>query len=239
MEESYQFKSIGIVHSCFKERFGIPRQPGLVTAARGWIEFYSPYDREEAFEGLESFSHLWITFLFHQSLNNQPGFVVRPPRSSGRRNLGVYATRAPNRPNQIGQSVVALEKIEVERGKVKLHLRGVDMVEGTPVLDIKPYLPYADNVLQAHGSYAHTAPDKVINVVFASSVNEELKLFNSGYPDLQQLIVEVLQYDPRPIYYRGGDQKSEFSVNLYDLEVCWQMLNEQNAHVIAIKKVVE
>lgn len=235
MEESYQFKPIGIVHSCFKERFGIPRQPGMVSAARGWIEFYPPYDREEAFVGIESFSHLWVSFIFHMSTHNKPGFVVRPPRTSGRRNLGVYATRAPNRPNQIGQSVVVLERVEIERGKVKLHLRGVDMVEGTPVLDIKPYLPYADCLPDAQGSYAHTEPDKVIQVGYTEGTAASLDRLKNTYPDLDVLIKEVLQYDPRPIYYRGGEQKSDFSVNLYDLEVCWQMLDEQNALVTEIR----
>ena len=235
---SYQFKQIGVVHSCFRERFGIPRQPGLVGSARGWIEFYPPYGRQEAFSGLASFSHLWVIFLFHQSLDNQKGLVVRPPRSTGRRNLGVYATRAPNRPNQLGQSVVELEKVEVMQGKVQLCLKGVDMVEGTPVLDVKPYIPYADSLENAYGSFAHTAPDKEMEVEFAPDVARNLDSLGMLYPDLRQLVIEVLQYDPRPVYYRRGGQKSEFSIMLYDLEVHWQMPHKKMARVTAIDKVV-
>ncbi len=235
---NYQFNPIGVIHSCFKQRFGIPRQPGLVKSARGWIEFFPPYDRQEAFVGLQSFSYLWVVFLFHQSLKNRDGFVVRPPRSAGRRKLGVFATRAPSRPNQLGQSVVTLEDVEVAQGKVRLYLKGVDMVEGTPVLDVKPYLPCVDVQKNACGGFAHTAPKIALVVEFSVQAVEDIERLEDLYPDLQQLIGDVLQHDPRPAYYCRGTQKSEFSIQLYDLDVYWQMLEDKRVRVMAIDKAV-
>ena len=151
---SYFVSPIGYIRSCFKEKFAIPRQPQLAPAARGVLELLPPFDGGEAVEGLEQVSHVWLLFLFHQALEDKPRLKVRPPRLGGNRSLGVFATRATHRPNGIGQSVVRLEKVEPGR----LWLSGIDLLDGTPVLDIKPYVPYADAVADARNAIAEAPP---------------------------------------------------------------------------------
>ncbi len=234
----FEFEPIGILHSCFKQRFGIPSQARLATTARGWIEFYSPYDREEAFAGLDGFSHVWLIFQFHQSLDNDLSFTVQPPQKDGAK-FGLWATRAPNRPNQIGQSLVELERIEKNKAKVKLHLKGIDLVEGTPIIDIKPYLPYVDAIPDAKGGFAHQAPQPRLQVSFTNNAEQQLAEVENNYSDLRQLIVEVLQYDPRPIYYRKKSNKKEFVVELYDLRLRFEILDQQNVSVLELASVAE
>ncbi len=142
----FRFAPIGIVRSCFREKFGIPRQPGLAPAARATLELLPPHNQPAAVRGLEDFSHVWLVFVFHGVPASRWQPTVRPPRLGGNRRLGVFATRSPFRPNPIGLSVVALDRIVTGQGRVALHLSGVDVLDGTPVLDIKPYLPYADRV---------------------------------------------------------------------------------------------
>ena len=221
---------IGTVHSCFKELFGIPRQPGLVKAARGWIEFHPPYNRAEAFAGLEGISHIWITFLFHKSLNNEESLTVRPPRKEGKR-MGVFATRAPNRPNQIGQSVVELERIEESDGKITLHVKGLDLIEGTPVIDIKPYVPYVDAIPDAHGGFAHDAPEQRLQVSFSDEADKQVNQFEQQHPELRQLITDILQYDPRPFYVRKLANKKRFGFFLYDLDIKAEVTGENEVIV--------
>jgi tRNA-Thr(GGU) m(6)t(6)A37 methyltransferase TsaA len=230
---SHTIEPIGIVHSCFKELFGIPRQPGLVKSARGWIEFYPPFDRAEAFNGLEGISHLWVTFLFHKSLHNKMSLTVRPPRKEGKR-MGVFATRAPNRPNQIGQSVVELEHIEEHDGKITLHIKGLDLIEGTPVIDIKPYVPYVDAISDAHGGFAHLAPEQRMQVNFSDEANHQVDAFGNQYPELRQLISDILQYDPRPIYVRKLANKKRFGFFLYDLDVRVEIVDEGKVQVTEV-----
>ena len=147
---SYRVTPVGFVRSCFKEKFAIPRQPQLAPAARGVLELLAPFDQAQAIEGLEQVSHVWLLFLFHQALESQPRLKVRPPRLGGNQSVGVFATRSTHRPNGIGQSVVKLEKVEPGR----LWLSGIDLLDGTPVLDIKPYVPYADCVTTATNQIA-------------------------------------------------------------------------------------
>ena len=148
---------VGILHSCFKEKFAIPRQPSLAPAARGVLELMPPYDCAEAVAGLEQVSHVWLLFLFHQALESKPRLRVRPPRLGGNRLLGVFATRSTHRPNGIGQSVVRLDRVEPGR----LFVSGIDLLDGTPVLDIKPYVPYADALPEARNDIADAAPEPI------------------------------------------------------------------------------
>ncbi len=235
---TFEFEPIGVLHSCFKQRFGIPSQARLATSARGWIEFYPPYDREEAFTGLEGFSHIWLMFQFHQSLDNDLSFTVQPPQKDGAK-FGLWATRAPNRPNQIGQSLVELECVEKTKAKVKLHLKGIDLVEGTPIIDIKPYLPYVDAIPDARGGFAHHAPPPRMQVGFTDIAEQQLIEVENNYSDLRQLIIEVLQYDPRPIYYRKKSNKKIFVIELYDLGLRFEILDEQNVSVLELVSAAE
>lgn len=212
----HQVSPVGIVRSCFKEKFAIPRQPHLAPAARGVLELLPPFDQGEAVQGLEQVSHVWLLFLFHQALEDKPRLKVRPPRLGGNQSVGVFSTRATHRPNGIGQSVVRLENVEPGR----LHLSGIDLLDGTPVLDIKPYVPYADSVADAHNGMAG-APPPLIPVdwqddalVAARSHGQRL-----GEP-LVALIEQCLAQDPRPAYQQPQPER-RYGVRFWDLDVHW------------------
>ncbi len=148
-------QTVAIAHTPFQEKFAIPRQPGLAPAARGRIVLQAPFDRPEALRGLELCSHIWLLFEFHQALPSAdaarpPTLQVRPPRLGGNKKIGVFASRSPYRPNRLGQSLVKLEAV---RG-TELWVSGIDLLDGTPIVDIKPYLPYADKP-QGGGGFAH------------------------------------------------------------------------------------
>ncbi len=214
---------IGIIHSCFKEKFGIPRQPGLVPEARANLELLPPFDREEALRGLEQFSHLWILFVFHGCPDFDGKLTVRPPRLGGNERLGVFATRGTHRPNPIGMSVVELEGIVEHKGRWSLKLKGADLLDGTPILDIKPYLPYADSLPQATGGFAEQAPAPELNVDFTEDAEGMCTVFEEGRPGLRQLITSILGYDPRPGYRRGKEDHRSYAMKLYDLDVHWKV----------------
>ena len=170
MEDSYPFRPLGLVRSCYTGKFGIPRQPGLVTAAEARLELFAEFAREEAFAGLEGFSHLWLLFVFHDAIAEGWRPTVRPPRLGGRRKVGVFASRSPHRPNPIGLSAVEFRGFDREgsgqRG-LALRLGGVDLLDGTPVLDIKPYVPYADCLLQASSGFVPPPTDQEREVIFS------------------------------------------------------------------------
>lgn len=219
----FEFQPIGIIHSCFKEKFGIPRQSRLIPEAEARLEILPPYNRAEAFRELSDYSHLWILFVFHASVRSDWKPTVRPPRLGGNRRVGVFASRSPVRPNPIGLSVVDLIGIDLSDNGVNLHLAGADLLDGTPVLDIKPYLPYVDAIADAKGGYAPDAPGEAIELSYASAAQDVLK----GLPAeearrLQQLILGILQNDPRPAYLEESKRDS-FGMRLYNYNVRWEV----------------
>ena len=233
----FEFEPIGIVHSCFKEKFGIPRQPGLVKEAEATLELLPPWDRDEAVRGLESFSHVWVLFLFHQCLDKPWRPTVRPPRLGGNRRTGVFASRSPLRPNPIGLSALELDGIERRAGRLLLRLRGVDLLDGTPVLDIKPYIPYADSIPDAQGSFAQGAPAGKSRVVFADRVQQRLGGLEEGArARLQTLVVRILEQDPRPAYLEQGSSDRVFGTRLLNYEVQWKVEGDRTT-VIAIEDI--
>jgi len=192
---------IATLHTCYPDKFGVPRQSGLVPQAWGVIEFEPAFQRPEAVRGIEGFSHLWLITQFHQVKEESVGLTVRPPRLGGNERRGVFATRSPFRPNRLGLSVVKLERVEEE--VPRLHVSGVDMVDGTPIFDIKPYVPYADCVSGAVGSFASAAPSAQ-TVTWAVQVD---------MPDLERSILEQsIALQPQPAY-------QETSERLYATEI--------------------
>lgn len=155
---AFQFAQIGVIRSPYKEKFAVPRQPGLVKHGGGELHLIAPYNQADAVRGLESFSHLWILFVFHQTMEGGWRPTVRPPRLGGNARMGVFATRSTFRPNPIGMSLVELKGVRCQKEQVILELGSLDLVDGTPVVDIKPYLPFAEALPNAHASYAQQAP---------------------------------------------------------------------------------
>jgi tRNA-Thr(GGU) m(6)t(6)A37 methyltransferase TsaA len=216
---AYSFKPIGRIHSCFTEKFGIPRQPNLVPEAWAILDILPAFQQVEAFRELDSFSHIWVVFVFHQCYKRPWKSTVRPPRLGGNRRVGVFASRSGFRPNAIGQSVVTLRNIERGNGRLQLHLGGIDLLDGTPVLDVKPYLPYADSIPDARSGYAPDAPTPRAVVHFSIEADQACDSLNAQrYPNLKKLIVGLLSQDPRPAYKNGGDQET-FGMHLWDLNI--------------------
>lgn len=220
---NFSFPAIGLVHSCFKEKFGIPRQPGLVPLATAEIEILPPYDDPAAFAGLESCSHLWVQFVFHANKREQWKPRVKPPRLGGNKTLGVFATRAPTRPAPIGLSVVKFEGLQQRAGKLWVTISGVDLLDGTPVLDIKPYVPYVDSLSHAYNHFAD-APPSWIEVDIPPDLAEFCRTYQQNNNlDLAGLLTQILQQDPRP-QYQQPDPERLYGMRLLDVEVRWRYL---------------
>lgn len=171
---AFQFAQIGVIRSPYKEKFAVPRQPGLVKHGGGELHLVALYNQADAVRGLESFSHLWILFVFHQTMEGGWRPTVRPPRLGGTARMGVFATRSTFRPNPIGMSLVELKGIRCQKDQVILELGSLDLVDGTPVVDIKPYLPFAEALPDASASYAQQAPLAGMNVSFTPEIDAQL-----------------------------------------------------------------
>ena len=213
---TYNVSPVGFVRSCFKEKFAIPRQPQLAPAARGCLELVAPFDQGEAVQGLEQVSHVWLLFLFHQALEDKPRLKVRPPRLGGNQSMGVFATRATHRPNGIGQSVVRLDKVEAGR----LWISGIDLLDGTPVLDIKPYVPYADALPHASNRIASAAPELIPVHWEDSALLQACEHSQRLGEPLVELIEQCLAQDPRPAYQVPAPER-RYGAQFWDMDVRW------------------
>ena len=221
MEEKISLDVIGVIHSCYREKFGIPRQPGLVTSQTATLELLAPYNRPEAVKGLDGFSHIWVSFIFHAVPQGKWSPMVRPPRLGGNERVGVFASRSTHRPNPLGLSVVELAKVESSDSGVTLHLIGADLLDGTPVVDIKPYIPYVDSIAEARAGFADGAPKPHLSVEFSEQVEQRLQLESESLPQLRGVISESLAYDPRPAYKQGSDSRG--GVRLYHFDVRFEI----------------
>lgn len=201
MSASIPMKIIARMHSDFPTKFGIPRQSGLANALRSTIVFEPEYQNPDALRGLEDFSHIWLIWQFSETQREDWSPTVRPPRLGGNTRMGVFSTRSPFRPNAIGLSCVQLAGIHktTEHGTV-LEVAGADLMDGTPILDIKPYIPYADCHPGAVGGFADTAGDFLLDVDIPQALLSEI-------PESQQeALREVLSHDPRPSYQNDPER---------------------------------
>ena len=192
---------IANIHSDFPTKFGIPRQSGLVEELTAKIVFTPDYRAPEAVRGLEDFSHIWLIWQFSKAVRENWSPTVRPPRLGGNTRMGVFATRSPFRPNAIGLSCVRLLKVEpnTPEGPV-LTVAGADLMDGTPILDIKPYIPYADCQMEATGGFTDTAGDFLLKVEFPP------ELLSMVPEDRREALIGVLRHDPRPSYQRNAER---------------------------------
>ncbi len=202
---------IATLRTCYTDKFGVPRQSGLVPGAWGVIEFEPTYRRVEAVRGIEDFSHLWLITQFHLVTEEPTSLTVRPPRLGGNEKRGVFATRSPFRPNRLTLSVVKLDRVELE-GELapRLFVSGVDLVDGTPVFDIKPYIRYADSIPDAHSGFAGEAPPRM-------PVRWECE---SRVPDdVCMIIDQSLALQPQPAYHENSGR--EYATEIAGWRVKW------------------
>lgn len=220
-----KLKVIAHIHTDFREKFGIPKQSGLSWDLKGTIVFEPEYRREEAFRGLEDFSHLWLIWEFSKAVREDWAPTVRPPRLGGNKRMGVFATRSPFRPNALGLSSVRLERIDLhtEQGPV-LYVAGADLLDGTPIYDIKPYLAFADSHPEALGGFTDRTAARKLSVEFPDEllarVSEEKR---AG-------LISVLEQDPRPSYQNDPERVYGLSFADYEVRftVCGTTLKVQN-----------
>jgi tRNA-Thr(GGU) m(6)t(6)A37 methyltransferase TsaA len=220
-----QIEPVGIINTPYKEKFAVPRQPGLVSAAKAQLILSPPYDHPDALRGLEQFSHVWLIFAFHKTMDKGWNPTVRPPRLGGNERLGVFATRSTFRPNPLGLSVAKLESIETKNNQCILHLSGIDLVDNTPVLDIKPYIPYADSLPTAQAGYAIEAPLADMQVEYTPEAEQQIAAQHNNHPELKIFISQVLAQDPRPAYKKNKTERQEYGVTLYQFNVRWAVEN--------------
>lgn len=220
---------IAYMRSDFPTKFGIPRQSGLAESLRSTIVFEPKYQNADALRGLEDFSHLWLIWQFSEAVRTEWTPTVRPPRLGGNARMGVFATRSPFRPNALGLScvkIIGIEKTE-ENGTV-IHVAGADLMDNTPIFDIKPYIPYSDAYPDALGGFTDTASDFILTVDFPAHLLQLL-------PECkQQAAVEVLSHDPRPSYQRNSDRIYGLSFAGFDIRFT---VNENTLYVKDVTKL--
>ena len=226
--EEVSIQVIARMKSDFPTKFGIPRQSGLVEELRSTVIFEPEFRNPDALRGIEGFSHLWLIWQFSEAVRSGWSPTVRPPRLGGNTRMGVFATRSPFRPNSLGLSSVKLLGVEQtkEFGTV-LHVGGADLMDGTPIFDIKPYIPYGDSHPDAVGGFTDTAGDFVLNVDFPPHLLETLP------QDKRQAAIGVLSHDPRPSYQRKPDRV--YGVDFAGFDIRFTVA-EKDLTVVSIEK---
>jgi tRNA-Thr(GGU) m(6)t(6)A37 methyltransferase TsaA len=221
-----QIEPIGIIHSCFKDKFGVPRQPRLSPSSFASLVMKKEYSNPQAFQGLEGIKHLWLITGFHLNQGWRP--QVKAPRLGGNKSIGLFSTRSPFRPNGLGLSLVDLKGIKTHQGITSIEITNHDLVEGTPVYDIKPYHYLYENITLEHNHWFSTPVEKKFAVEISKDVKNRLQTLKKQR--LCQLLEETLCYDPRPQYKNDQDSKHYF-VNYDDIEFEWKINND---HILVL-----
>ncbi len=220
---------IGYMHSPYKEKFGIPRQPNLVQI-ESYIEMVAPYNDILAFEGIEEFSHLWLVWQFHNNKNQQDSIKfraqVRPPRLGGNKKIGVFATRSMYRPSPIGLSVVQLKEVKKVGKSIRVYVTGSDLLDGTPIVDIKPYIHYSDKMDGAKSAYAQLEPERMQVIWTEIAAQHKQNLLESQKIDEQCIneLEQLLSLDPRPAYQ--DDHERIYGMNFANLNIKFKVLTD-------------
>ncbi len=228
LDRLIKMKIIAHIKTDFPTKFGLPRQSGLVKSATGRIVFEKDYRDISAFRGLEEFSHIWVLWEFSKAKREKWSPTVRPPLLGGNKRIGVFATRSPYRPNPIGMSALKLEKIEYsEADGPILIVSGCDMMDNTPIFDVKPYLAYADSIPEARGGFTENLADRSLDVTFDKALLDNLPT------DKQEIILEILKSDPRPSY-QNDDRVYGFEFGEFEIKF---KVEGKNLTVISTEKI--
>ena len=227
--ETVIIKPIAKMRSDFATKFGIPRQSGLVEQLRSTIVFEPEFRNPDALRGIEEFSHLWLIWQFSEAVRTEWSPTVRPPRLGGNTRMGVFATRSPFRPNNLGLSSVKLLGVEhTEEFGTVLHVGGADLMDGTPIFDIKPYIPYGDCHPEATGGFTDKAGEFLLEVVFPETLLAMLP------EEKRDAAIGVLSHDPRPSYQRKPDRIYGLNFAGFDIRFT---VNEDKLTVVEVNKV--
>lgn len=211
--ESYNFKIIARIKSDFPKKFGIPRQSGLLSNLRSTIRFEPEFRNADALRGLEGFSHLWILWIFSENVRDTWSPTVRPPRLGGNKRLGVFATRSSFRPNPIAMSCVKIEEIRLEgTNGPEIIVSGADLMDGTPIVDIKPYLSFADSVPEAKGGFAESVKGNNLEVEIPTELLEKFPA------EKREVLVQILSQDPRPHYQDDAERVYGFNFSGFEIK---------------------
>ncbi|HTR00389.1 MAG TPA: tRNA (N6-threonylcarbamoyladenosine(37)-N6)-methyltransferase TrmO [Candidatus Acidoferrum sp.] len=232
---------IAYIKSPYRQKFAVPRQPNLVQQAIGDICFIGDCADANCLRGLEGFSHVWLLFLFHEVQDKAWSATVTPPRLGGSERVGVFASRSPFRPNSIGLSAVEIVGVLQQGKDLRLRVRGIDLIDGTPILDIKPYVPYADAMPEAKGGFAPTAPGadsgSSVTVNFSNNSLNQIENINFKLCDLRAFITEVLSQDPRPAQHVRKGETREYGMFLYDYNVRWRA-TDTAMEVLSVEPII-
>ncbi len=217
--QEHKIKTIARIETDFKEKFGIPRQSGIIPELSGKIIFEKEYRDVNAIRGLEKFTHLWLLWLFSENLDNECFPTIRPPRLGGEERIGVFATRSPFRPNSIGLSSVKLDHIEISPnfGPI-IYVNGADLLNDTPIIDIKPYIPYTDSHPNAGCSFAKSEWERELKVIIPPEILKQVD------ETKQQSLLKILAQDPRPAYKEDSDDV--YTMSFADYEVSFIVNNK-------------
>ena len=218
-------KPIAYIKTDFGTKFGVPRQSGLVPELKGEIHFLPEYSRPEAFRELEGFSHIWVIWEFSEAKREKWSPTVRPPRLGGNKRIGVFATRSPFRPNNIGLSCLKLDDIVFEDNIAVLKVSGIDMMSGTPVFDIKPYIPRADCIPEASEGYTAETKKHFLEVVFPEELKSKLPV------DKLPAVIGILRNDPRPSYI--DDPERIFGIEFSGFDIKFSVMG----NILTVKEI--
>ena len=233
--EAFEVRPVARAVTPYKQKFGIPRQPQLADQVSGRIELLEPYDDPLALEGLEQVSHIWVLFLFHQIEPSRcQQLRVRPPRLGGNKKIGVFASRSTHRPNRIGQSLLEIDRIE----GTTIYVRGLDLLDQTPIIDIKPYLPYVERLDQCHNHIAATTPPTV-QVDWSVEASQQAQQWDESdghTASLREMISQCLAQDPRPAYSELDCQRI-YGMRFSQFDIRFGYTNNGDIRVIELIKI--
>ena len=221
-------KIIAKIRNDFPEKFGIPRQSGILKNLESRIEFEKEFSNPDYLRGIEGFSHLWLIWCFSENLDRKPSPTVRPPRLGGNIRVGVFATRSPFRPNPLGLSAVKLERVEKSAGKLALIVSGADLMDGTPIYDIKPYLPFTDSIPEAESGFAGEHLEDNLSV----EIPDALLLIVPE--NKREALITLLSQNPRPSYQK--DPNREYGITFAGLSIRFRIVRDTLTVTSVIKE---